>query len=273
MERWLELDGAKSSHASRTVEAIAPGEHDEQDAEDGEGNDEENGEEDGDSEERASGAGPEADERKPSRVVVLADDSLLRNASLLVADNAALLEALLRDGGTAVELVGDLAGLVAKNPVESVERGRLGPALLQLAAFLVLFFVCQGARFGRPVPEPRSERRAFVEHVRALGLHYARARAERVALAALGAYAIDRLRERFGLHVDRSLSGLAEAVAARTGRPVGKVMRMFLEARDAGRAVPADDKEARDLETAWQMCRLLEETGGTGGHQRIQSHV
>jgi len=92
------------------------------------------------------------------------------------------------------------------------------------------------------------------------------------ALAALGAYVIDRLRERFGLHVDRSLSGLAEAVAARTDRPVGKVMRMFLEARDAGKAVPADN-DARDLETAWQMCRLLEETGGIGGHQRIQEHV
>jgi hypothetical protein len=230
-----------------------------------------------DEEERESEKGvgsvlDEEDATNVSRVVVLADDSLFRNVGLLVADNAALLEALLRDGGTSLELVGDLTGLVAANPVESVERGRLGPALLQLAAFLALFFVCRGARFGRPVPEPRSERRAFAEHVRALGLHYARARAERVALAALGAYAIDRLRERFGLRADRSLSGLAEAVAARTERPVGKVMRMFLEARDAGKAVPADN-DARDLETAGQLCRLLEETGGIGGHQRIQDHV
>jgi hypothetical protein len=273
-ERWLDLDGGKQNHANRAAEAIAPGEHDDED-DDEEDEAEDDGKSGDGGEEVPAGAAlsvPEGDERKPSRVVVLADDSLLRNASLLVADNAALLEAMLRDGGTAVELVGDLAGLVAKNPVESVERGRLGPALLQLAGFLVLFFVCQGARFGRPVPEPRSERRAFVEHVRALGLHYARARAERVALGALGAYAIERLRERCGLHVDRSLSGLAEAVAARTGRPVGDLMRMFLEARDAGKGVPADG-EARDLETAWQMCKLLEETGGTGGHQRIQSHV
>jgi hypothetical protein len=266
IERWLDDGQAKRAAAAAVPGANEPREDNDEDEDEDEGGEGEN------VPASAVLGAPKVDERKPSRVVVLADDSLLRNASLLVADNAALLEALLRDGGTDVELVGDLAGLVAKNPVESVERGRLGPALLQLAAFLALFFVCQGARFGRPVPEPKSERRAFVEHVRALGLHYARARAERVALAALGAYAIDRLRERFGLHVDRSLSGLAEAVAARTGRPVGKVMRMFLEARDAGRAVPAD-KEARDLETAWQMCRLLEETGGTGGHQRIQSHV
>lgn len=207
-----------------------------------------------------------------SRVVVLADDFLLRNASLLVADNAAALDAVLRGWGTSIELAGDLTGLVASNPVESVQRGRLGPALLQLAAVLLLFFVGKGARFGRPVPTQKIERREFAEHVSALGLHYARARAERVALGSLGAYAVERLRERFGLHVDRSLSGLAEAVATRTGRPVGDVMRMFLEARDAGKGVPAD-KDARDLETAFELCKLLEETGGTGGHKPIQGNV
>jgi hypothetical protein len=207
-----------------------------------------------------------------SRVLVLADDFLFRNASLLVADNAAALDALLRDGGLSVELAGDLTGLVSSNPVQSVERGRLGPLLLQLAAFLLVFFVYKGARFGRPVTERRIERREFAEHVRALGLHYARARGERAALGFMGAYAVERLRERFGLHVDRSLSGLADAVATRTGRPVGQVIRIFLEARDASRGVLAE-KGARDLETVAELCKLLEETGGTGGHKRIQSHV
>ncbi|MBN2573886.1 MAG: DUF4129 domain-containing protein [Deltaproteobacteria bacterium] len=215
---------------------------------------------------------PEDDGEAPSRVVVLADDHLFRNASLLVADNAAALDALLRDGGKTVELLGDLTGLVSANPVESVRRGRLGPALLQLLVFFLLLFACKGARFGRPLPERRSERREFAEHVAALGLLYARARAERVALGALGTYAVERLRERFGQRADRSLSGLAEAVAARSGRPVGEVMRLFLEARDAGKGVPAD-KDARDLETAWQLGKLLAETGGTGGHKRIQDNV
>jgi hypothetical protein len=61
-------------------------------------------------------------------------------------------------------------------------------------------------------------------------------------------------------------------VAARSGRPVGEVMRMFLEARDAGKGVAAD-KDARDLETAFELVKLLEETGGSSGHKRIQSHV
>jgi hypothetical protein len=206
------------------------------------------------------------------RILVLADDYLFRNVGLLVADNAVAIEALLRDGGTSVELAGDLTGLVSSNPVESVKRGRLGPALLQLAAFLLLFFVCKGARFGRPVQTQTIQRREFAEHVRALGLHYARARADRHALGCWGGYAIERLRERCGLQVDRSLSGLAEAVATRTGRPVGEVMRALLEARDAKAGEPAE-KGVRDLDTIALLCKLLEETGGTGGHKRIQSHV
>ena len=207
-----------------------------------------------------------------NRVLVLADDFLFRNASLLVADNAALLDNLLRESGTNVELAGDLTGLVASNPVESVRRGRLGPAMLQLAAFLLVFFACKGARFGRPTHSQRGKRREFAEHVRALGLHYARARGEHLALGFIGAYASERLRERCGLRVDRSLSGLAEAVATRTGRPVGEVMRLLLEARDAGKGVPAE-KDARDLETASELCKLLEETGGTGGHKPIPSNI
>jgi hypothetical protein len=207
-----------------------------------------------------------------NRVLVLADDFLLRNASLLVADNAAVLDKLLRGGGTNVEVAGDLTGLVSSNPVESVQRGRLGPALLQLAAFLLVFFVCKGARFGRPTHSQRLQRREFAEHVRALGLHYARARGERLALGFVGTYASERLRERCGVRVDRSLSGLAEAVATRTGRPVGQVMRMLLEARDASKGVPAD-KGARDLETVGELCKLLEETGGTGGHKPIPSNL
>jgi hypothetical protein len=212
------------------------------------------------------------DEAAAARVVVLADDFLFRNASLLVADNATALEDLLRDGGTSIELAGDLTGLVSSNPVESVKRGRLGPALLQLAALLLLLFVCRGARFGRPVEAQQVQRREFAEHVRALALHYARARADRHALACFGGYAVERLRERCGLQVDRSLSGLAEAVATRTGRPVGGVMRILLEARDAKAGVPAESG-ARDLETVAELGKLLEETGGTGGHKRIQSHV
>ena len=214
----------------------------------------------------------DSEDDKANPIVVLADDFLFRNISLLVDDNAVLLDRLLRDSGVAIELAGDLTGLVAANPIQSVRRGRLGPALVQLTAFLLVFFLCKGARFGRPVAVETIQRRDFSEHVRAVGLHYARARGERLALGFLGAYVSDRLRERFRLRADRSLSGLAEAVATRTGRPVGEIMRLLVEARDASKGEPAE-KDARDLETASELCKLLEETGGTGGHKPIQSHV
>jgi hypothetical protein len=206
------------------------------------------------------------------RVLVLADDFLFCNASLLVADNAAGLENLLAPGGVTIELAGNTTGLVAANPVESVRRGRLGPALLQLAAFLSLFFVCKGARFGRPVVSGITPRREFSEHVRALGLCYARARAERHALASWGSYAIERMRERYDRQGDGSLSGLAAAVATRTGREIGEVMPLFFAVRDAKAGVPADSG-ARDLETAARLHELLDEAGGPGGHKRIQSNV
>lgn len=212
------------------------------------------------------------EDNEANPILVLADDFLFRNISLLVDDNAVLLDHLLRDSGTSLELAGNLTGLVASNPIQSVRRGRLGPALLQLAAFLLVFFLCKGARFGRPVAVETIQRREFAEHVRAVGLHYARARGERLALGFLGAFVSERLRERFRLSADRSLSGLAEAVAARTSRPMGEVMRLLVEARDASKGEPAE-KDARDLETASELCKLLEETGGTGGHKPIQSHV
>ena len=215
---------------------------------------------------------PNCDDKASGRIVVLADDFLFRNASLLVADNAMALESLLRDGGTSLDLAGDLTGMVSSNPVESVRRGRLGPVMVQLAAFLLVFFVCKGARFGRPIHSQRIVRREFTEHVRALGLHYARARGERLALTFMGAYASERLRERCGLRVDRSLSGLADAVATRTGRPVGTVMRILLEARDAGKGVPAEPG-AQELATVGDLCKLLEQTGGTGGHKAIPGDI
>ena len=85
------------------------------------------------------------------RAIVLADDRLLNNVSLLVDDNARLLVELLRPGGPKLELTGELTGLVSQDPITSVQRGRLAPAILQLLLLVVLFFIYKGAHFGRPV--------------------------------------------------------------------------------------------------------------------------
>ena len=111
------------------------------------------------------------------RAIVLADDRLLTNASLLVDDNARLLIELLRPGGPKLELAGELTGLVSQNPVTSVQRSRLGPAMLQGALLILLFYAYVGIHFGRPVDPTAASRRAFAEHARAIGLLYGRTRA------------------------------------------------------------------------------------------------
>jgi hypothetical protein len=203
---------------------------------------------------------------------VLADDFLFRNVSLLVDDNAVLLDHLLRDSGTTIELAGDLTGLVASNPIQSVRRGPLGASALAARGLSACVLPVQrrplwsaGGRGNHPAARILRTRAR-----RGLALCSG-------ARRALGAWLSRRLRQRsfaraFSLRADRSLSGLAEAVATRTGRSVGEVMRLLVEARDASKGEPAE-KDARDLETASELCKLLEETGGTGGHKPIQSHV
>ena len=105
-----------------------------------------------------------------------------RTGSLIVRGQARMLTEVLRPGGPNLELAGELTGLVSVNPIDSVHRGRLAPALLQLALLVILYFVYKGAHFGRPVDPIAASRRRFSEHARAIGLLYGRNRAGRHAL-------------------------------------------------------------------------------------------
>jgi hypothetical protein len=204
------------------------------------------------------------------RVIVLADDRLFTNAALLPPGNADVLLELLSTGGKHVELADELTGLASTTPMGSVRRGRLAPALLQLALLALLFFTYKGAHFGRPIDPVAVRRRAFAEHARALGARYAQARAARHALGLYGAFALERLRERLRLPGSRGLSGVAEAVAARSGRPLGEVMRVLVEARPDAAAEPADARAAaaNELGTLREIATLLAETGGAGERSR-----
>jgi hypothetical protein len=220
------------------------------------------------------------------RVVVLADERLFTNAALLVPDDAALLTDLLRRDGQRLEIADDLTGLVSPNPLASVSRGRLAPALAQLALLVVLFFFYRGAHFGRPRDPVLSRRRAFAEHARAVGVQYARGRAARHALTLYGSYALDRLRERLHLAGGKGLGAVAEAVATRTGRPMGEVMRVLVEARPdaeppaptgpgvsssrSARAAAVAAATAADLATLREIATLLSQTGGAGERSRVQ---
>jgi hypothetical protein len=164
-------------------------------------------------------------------VVTLADDRLFTNGALPFGDNARAL-ILLLSNTTRVELAGELTGFVSPNPVASVARSQLAPFLAQLTALALVFFLFRGAAFGRLREPPPPLRRSFVEHVEALGEQYARARAARHVLASYGHWVIERLRERVALPAGSGLIALADAVAVRTGKESGEVMRLLMEARE-----------------------------------------
>jgi hypothetical protein len=207
-----------------------------------------------------------------SLVVALADARLFTNQALVMADNADLLLALLLPGGGPVELVGEETGVVSPTPVASVARGRLAPFMAQLVAFLVLFLLMQGRAFGRLVERNVVQRRVFAEHVRAVGLQYARARAAAHALSAYAAWVLERLRERLPSGNTPGVGDLAASVSARTGRPLGEVARLLFSAhrRDDGSegasgTTPPDDRSRRaaaaDLAVMRDLHALLAETG------------
>lgn len=209
-------------------------------------------------------------------VIVLGDGALYTNAALAVADNAAILRALLGVVGGPLEVVTQETGLIATTPLQSVSRGRLAPFMAQLGAFLILLFLLKGAAFGRLMDRQSTRRRRFGEHVEALGLQYARARAARHASVAYAAWTVERLRERIHLPGDRGLGDLASAVAARTGRPLGEVARLLFHAHRDDDAARADEPRTRaaaaeHLATIAALGKLLSDARGgrtTTGHTR-----
>jgi hypothetical protein len=191
-------------------------------------------------------------------LLVLPNSDLLSNASLVTADNAFFVLGLLGDART-IDVVGRWTGAGSTTPFAAIKNTKLTPVLLQLVLLLLAIGLWRGARFGAPRDPPERSRRAFEEHVRALGLVYARARATRLALANYSAWALERLRERLDPSMDPSLHGLAAAIAARTGRAEGGIMHLLVEARSAKDDPARDTSTPDDLQTMRDLDRLMVE--------------
>ncbi|WP_441288366.1 DUF4350 domain-containing protein [Sorangium sp. KYC3313] len=216
------------------------------------------------------------------KVIVVADDRLVSNVSLAAPDNAKLFLDLLRFApyATEVELVDEWTGVGAETPFAAVRDANLWPVIAQLFLLLALLYLWKGSAFARLRDPPAAGRRAFADHARALGLAYRRARASRHAAGLYASWALDRLRERVHRSGRRGLIPLAEAIAARTGRPEAEVMRVLVEASGArDDAAPASslrapesargarpsprsrDGAAADLELVRELQGFLDATG------------
>lgn len=166
-------------------------------------------------------------------VFVFADDRWFMNIALPIQDNAAFLLSFFQATHHNVHVLDGQTSLGANSPIESIARSNLWPILIQLFLLLGLAFLWQGRAFG-VLRDPMVERRrAFVDHVRALGLAYARSGASRHVLGIYAGWVIERLRERLPREGRRGLSGLAEALATRMGKSTGEVMTVLVDITDA----------------------------------------
>lgn len=193
-------------------------------------------------------------------VTVLADDRLLTNAGLTVADNPALTLALLAAGEGRVELVDGLLDWGADNPAETIRQLKLTPVILQLLLLALVFFAWRGVRFGRPRDPAGRSRRRFAEHVEALGLQYARARAAHHAARQYASWALERLRDRAPGGA-AGLYGVAQAIATRTGDDETRVYQILVEASTL-RDDKSDGGPPGDLKLMQELARLVRAAGG-----------
>jgi hypothetical protein len=150
------------------------------------------------------------------RVLAFANDDLFTNLGLARPGNAAPLVAALAELGDRRILVArpEHAASPPSDPISALVRAGLGLALVHSLGLVLVLFLAKGVRLGRPVPTRPPARRAFVEHVRAVGALYDRADLASHALAAYGRFALERLRAR----LPRGEHDLAAFLATRSGR-------------------------------------------------------
>ncbi len=114
-------------------------------------------------------------------LLMLSDRDLLTNASLTRIDNAQFVVRLflsMAGPGGKVAFMERLSGggrssNSSSDPQEALKASNLLPLLAQCFLLLIALFIYRGAAFG-PLRDPvRREHKAFVEHVEAIGRHYA----------------------------------------------------------------------------------------------------
>lgn len=206
------------------------------------------------------------------RVLAFANDDLFTNLGLSREGNpAALIAALAELGHTRFLIAGpEHAQTPPEDPLAALIRAGLGLALVHAAALLAIVFVGRGARLGKPTPTRPPARRAFVEHVRAIGALYDRADHSAHALAAYGRFALERLRGR----LPRGEHDVAAFVATRAGVPREAAAAMIRAAQ--GEPPPGREAELsmlKDLGDATALALAKIQHAGTPHRARAATHA
>jgi hypothetical protein len=197
------------------------------------------------------------------RVLYFGDDEFLSNASLSVGDNAFFAVSLLCHNGSTLELVGPWTGGGASSTLSSLYKAGLGALVAQLALLAVLFGWYGGTAFGLRRDPVAVRRRAFRDHVLALGENYRRARATRFALATYGSWLIERLRERLSPQQPIGLIELASRMALRVDLPEPELVLLLTEAREAQDDLASARPSPTDLTTLEKLENMTIRAGGS----------
>jgi hypothetical protein len=168
--------------------------------------------------------------------VLLATDELFTNVGLARGHNAAALVAILASTSrTAIRMADAEDGVSPPStPLAALLRAGLGLPLGHAAVFAIVLFLAVGIRLARPKPRTPPRRRAFVEHVEAVGTLYARARSAPHALSAYARFADERLRAR----MPRGTGDVATFLASRARMPLEACQRVWVRAMQAKAGAP-----------------------------------
>lgn len=142
------------------------------------------------------------------------------------------------------------------NPFAALAAAGLGKGAWHALVAAIVLFLAYGIRHARARPFARKPRRAFVEHVEAVGAFYERTRASAHALAAYGRFVELHLREM----LPRGADPVTFLVAA-TGTPIEHAAEIYKRATEA----KADDAPRGDelaiIEELRQWMALLTTDG------------
>jgi hypothetical protein len=175
-------------------------------------------------------------ERGRGVILGIASDEIFTNAALARPGNAAAFVAILASASrTEMRMASAEDGVSPPStPIAALLRAGLGLALAHAAVFALVLFVAVGLRQAQPRPMHPPRRRAFSEHVEAVGALYARARSAPHALAAYARFADERLRAR----MPRGSGDVASFLASRARMPLHVCQQLWARAMQAKSGAP-----------------------------------
>jgi len=172
-------------------------------------------------------------------VLGIASDELMTNAGLARPGNAAAAIAILSNADRLeLKIARPEHGLAPPTtPLTAMSRAGLGLGMIHALAAALVLFLAAGIRMARATPAAPPVRRAFVEHVEAMGALYARTNNAEHALAAYARFAGERLRAR----MPRGTGDVAALLASRSRLPLDVCERVWKRATAPNDGAPAGD--------------------------------